>query len=37
MVAMYEDYPQEAREWRTWTGAKSICVVCSRFPLQCVY
>jgi hypothetical protein len=35
--AMYGNCPQETYEWRTWTGAENICVVCIRFPLQGVH
>jgi hypothetical protein len=36
-VATYEDCPQEAYEWRTWTNVESVRVVCIRFPLQGVH
>jgi hypothetical protein len=36
-VVIYEDCTHEAYEWHTWTGVKSVCIVCIRFPLQGVH
>jgi hypothetical protein len=36
-VATYGDYPQEAYEWHTWTGAGSVHLMSIRFFLYGVH